>query len=262
MPPSSAMPHTRLVPYQIRFPKLNLDLDQHEEFCEVKLDGTWERLRFHDYDKIYALPGFYEALFYRKLKCCSPSRVVGLLDDVMSDFPQDPTDLRVLDVGAGNGMVGQELWGVGVEHIVGIDIINEARHAATRDRPDTYNDYFVSDLCDLPPKTEQKLRDHQFNCLTTIAALGFGDIPTEAFTTAFNLIRRDGWIAFNIKEDFLDDADDTGFCVLIRRMIQEKVIQMQAYRRYCHRLSADGEPLHYIAMVASKQHDIPKDFLD
>ena len=113
MSPSSQMPHTRLVPYQIRFPKPDLDLDQDEEFCEVKIDGTWERIRFHDYDKIYSLPGLYEALFYRKLKCCSPSRVVGLLDDVMSDFPQDPTDLRVLDVGAGNGMVGQELWGRG-----------------------------------------------------------------------------------------------------------------------------------------------------
>jgi hypothetical protein len=45
-------------------------------------------------------------------------------------------------------------------------------------------------------------------------------------------------------------------------MIREKIIQPQAYRRYCHRLSIDGEELHYIAMIAAKQHDIPEDLLD
>ena len=50
--------------------------------------------------------------------------------------------------------------------------------------------------------------------------------------------------------------------MLIRRMIREKVMQVQAYRRYCHRLSVDGEHLHYVAMIAAKQRDIPAGLLD
>ena len=40
--------------------------------------------------------------------------------------------LRVLDVGAGNGMVGEELDRMGAKHIVGVDIIPEAAEAAQR----------------------------------------------------------------------------------------------------------------------------------
>ena len=58
--------------------------------------------------------------------------------------------LRVLDVGAGNGMVGEELDRMGARHIVGVDIIPEAKEAAERDRPGVYDDYFVVDLTDVP----------------------------------------------------------------------------------------------------------------
>ena len=259
--PLSSHSYTRLVPYHIRFPSQAQRLDQDEEFCDVKIDDRWERFRFHDYDRIYRQPGLYESLFYRKLKCCSPSRVVGLLDEVMSDYPQDPADLCALDVGAGNGMVGQELWGIGARRVVGVDIIPEAKDAAMRDRPGVYSDYLVADLCDLPAEDAQRLEAQRFNCLTTVAALGFGDIPARAFATAYNLVSRHGWIAFNIKEDFLDDADDSGFSAMIRRMNRENIMQIQAYRRYCHRLSIDGERLHYVAMIAIKQRNIPEGFM-
>ena len=62
-------------------------------------------VRFHDYDEVYKIPGFYEGLFYESLQCCSPSRVAQLLDDVLEDFEDNPEELRVLDVGAGNGIV-------------------------------------------------------------------------------------------------------------------------------------------------------------
>ncbi len=254
--------HTRLIPYQIRFSDQKHILDQNEEWCEVKIDGEWQRIRFHDYNRIYQHPGLYEALFYHRLKCCSPSRVVGLLDDVMSDFPQSASDLRVLDVGAGNGMVGHELRGSGVRHVTGVDIIPEAREAAFRDRPHTYRDYFIEDLCNLPIHVYQQLRDARFNCLTIVAALGFDDIPTDAFTAAYNLISSNGWLAFNIKEDFLHHSDDTGFCSLINKLHRDRFIQIEAYRRYRHRLSDQGRQLFYVAMIATKTRDIPADYLN
>ena len=33
--------------------------------------------------------------------------------------------------------------------------------------------------------------------MVTVTALGFGDIPTRAFIEAFNIIKNEGWVAFN-----------------------------------------------------------------
>ena len=44
--------------------------------------------------------------------------------------------------------------------------------------------------------------------MTSVAALGFGDVPPEVFTAAFDLVEDGGWVAFTIKEDFLDGGDD------------------------------------------------------
>ena len=243
--------------HEIRFPDTSQILDQDEEWCEVRQGGRWRRFRFHDYDQLYRVPGLYEAIFYRRLKCCSPSRVVGLLDDVLSDEDVSAEELTGLDIGAGNGMVGQELRGLGLNSVIGLDIIPEAAEATERDRPDVYEDYLVADLTDLDETEEERLRQSEPNCLTSVAALGYGDIPPEAFITALDLLDTPGWLAFNIKEDFIRERDTTGFCRLVRQLARDEVIQMQAYRRYRHRYTIDGRSLHYVAMVATKRRDVP-----
>jgi predicted TPR repeat methyltransferase len=167
----------------------------------------------------------------------------------------------VLDLGAGNGMVGEELHARGARTLVGADIIGEAREATLRDRPEIYKDYVVADFTDLDERIEERLRKYNFNCVTSVAALGFGDIPPKAFLKAADLCDTPGWLAFNIKEGFLAERDSSGFCKLIRQLAREEVIQIQAYYRYRHRLSATGEPLHYVAMVARKLRDVPDELM-
>ena len=247
---------------EVQFPDDGSGLDQDEEWCEARIGGLWQRVRFHDYRRIYRIPGLYENLFYDRLQCCSPQRVVHLLEDVLDDYPEEPEDLRVLDVGAGNGMVGEQLREIDVDSVVGVDIIDEARQATRRDRPEVYDDYHVADLTDLPEQQEHHLREAELNCLTTVAALGFGDVPARAFTRALDLIETPGWLAFNIKEEFIRDDDDTGFCRLIRRLNQDGIIRTEVYWRYCHRLTITGEPLYYAAMVARKLRDVTDEYLD
>ncbi len=246
----------------IRLPDLDETPRQDAEWCEVCVDGQVQRIRFHNYGDIYKIPGLYEALFYETLKCSSPSRVVGLLAEVLGDFDEEPTSLRVLDVGAGNGMVGDELHRVGAERIVGVDIIPEAEEATERDRPGVYADYHTVDLTDLPEDVEKILRNHKLNCMTTVAALGFGDIPARAFLTSLDLIDTPGWVSFNIKEAFMKETDTTGFCRLIQDLARDEILQVQATRRYCHRHSVSGEPLHYVAVVARKLAEVPDELLD
>jgi len=246
----------------IRLPDAVHGLDQDEEWCEILVKGEKHRIRFHEYASVFRIPGLYEELFYEHLECCSPSYIANLLDSVVREYGERFDELRVLDVGAGNGMVGDELQDLGVPSIVGIDIIPAAKEAATRDRPDVYDDYRIADLTDLPEDEEGKLRRNDANCLTTVAALGFGDIPPRAFAKALDLIATPGWLAFNLKEDFLCEQDSTGFSRLIRELNRDGYIQTFCYRRYQHRVSITGEPLFYVAVIARKLKDLDNDLLE
>lgn len=245
--------------YTIRFPEVN-EIEQGEEFFFLTKNGQTEKIRFHDYDKIYETPGLYEHLFYDRYGCNSPEVVCSLLHDHMGKMDDAP-DLRVLDVGAGNGMVGEQLVERGADTVVGIDIIEEAASALDRDRPGLYKDYHVADLTQLPNDVHQSLERQDFNCLTVVAALGFGDIPPMAFAQGYNLVSSPGWVAFNIKEDFVCEEDSTGFCKLIGRMDEENILEIQARHRYRHRFCQDGTPLYYYALVGQKNQDIPMELL-
>src|SRR5690606_1735967 len=130
-----------------------------------------------------------------------------------------------------------------VARLVGADIISEARDAAYRDRPDVYDDYYVADFTNLSQKDMDLAQEWSFNCLTSVAALGFGDIPPKAFFTALQLIRPNGWVAFNIKETFLDRSDQSGFSRFIRELIFSEYLEVYHLERYRHRLSMEGTPL-------------------
>jgi SAM-dependent methyltransferase len=246
----------------IHIPDTGDGIDQDEEWCEIVHQGERRRIRFHDYADVFRIPGLYEELFYQNLECCSPSYLSNLLDSVVAEYGGRPGELRILDVGAGNGMVGDELQDLGVESIVGIDIIPEAREATRRDRPDVYDDYRVADLTDLPEPEEERLRRANANCLTTVAALGFGDIPPLAFAKALDLISTPGWLAFNLKESFLREQDTSGFSRLVRRLNCEGTIQTLCYRRYQHRISIAGDPLYYVAVVARKLRDVDGELME
>ncbi len=111
------------------------ELDQDEEWCRVGIDGEERKICFHDYHEIFDVPGLYERIFHEHLECRSPAEVVGLLGRQLEADGVDPQELSVLDVGAGNGIVGEELRALGVSGLVGVDILREAAAATARDRP-------------------------------------------------------------------------------------------------------------------------------
>ena len=146
--------------------------------------------------------------------------------------------------------------GMGVESVVGVDIIDAAADATERDRPGIYEDYVVTDMANLSDRQRSLMETFEFNCLTCVAALGFGDIPVGAFVEAFNLIADGGSIAFNIKEDFLNGKDTSGFSRLIQTMTDLDVLSIRSRKRYRHRFSTSGDPLFYAAMVGIKRRGI------
>ena len=228
--------------------------DQDEEFCEVVLDGEVRRIRFHDYDEIFEVPGLYEQLFYDELQCTLTRRRHRSARTLEIGVPLE--GLRVLDLGAGNGMVGERLAKLGVGPSSSASTSSrEAATATDRDRPGVYDDYVVGDMTHLPQDEHRRLEDRNFTCLTSVAALGFGDVPPEAFTAAYDLVQDEGFVAFCIKEDFLREAESeaSGFSRLMRDLIERGELEVIGEQRYDHRNSAIGDPLSYVAMVARKQ---------
>ncbi len=246
---------------RIALPPADLSLTQDEEWCVVRLNGEWHEIRLHDYDELFSIPGLYEHLIYDILKCDSPARIRKLFEAELVASGTQPAKLRALDLGAGNGMVGEELADMGVEFIVGTDIIEAAAEATQRDRPSVYTDYHVLDMTRLNQSDQRELAGYGFNCLTCVAALGFGDIPTEAFANAFNLIEPGGWIAFNIKSSFLDQDDTSGFAHLIQSVIANKTLEVHKTQHYQHRVGTSRQPIQYAAIVGNKRCDIKAELL-
>lgn len=249
--------------HKIQFPPTDIsDLDQSQVFFYLLQDGEKRRIGLHDYDVIYGIPGLYEQIVYERLRCQSPEKVVDNLKTATLQAQENFTELRVLDFGAGNGKVGDALKKYGVSRLVGADNIEAARVATERDRPGLYDAYYVKDFCNLDEGDREELGSWSFNCLTIVAALGFGDIPPSAFIEAMRLIQDDGWVAINIKETFFDNRDKTGFSKMIRELIFSEYLDLYDLERYRHRLSFEGEPLYYFSLIAKKCGDVPVDFLE
>lgn len=243
--------------YNLRLPPTEPHVLNQDEAYFILQEGQDEiTIRFHEYGEIYKRKGLYEQLYYDRLKCASPVKVCELLSNVLKENHVETSELRMLDVGAGNGMVGEILAKQGVARVVGIDILPEARAACERDRPGVYDAYYVDDLTALDPSRLEELRNWHLDCMTTVAALGFSDIPPLAFAVAYNLIQQGGWIAFNIKETFLNAADSSGFSQLVKDMLLSDILEVHHLERYRHRISIDGRPLFYYAIVGKKERDV------
>lgn len=287
----------------IRFPQRGLKgVAQDDEWCELIEGEHTTRIRFHDYAQVFGIPGLYNQLFGgpdSETRCVSPQVMAGLLREQLPLVLHNDDDregvgrrdeggssrssrpkLRVLDLGAGNGMMGEEICSLAREYgggtllaggstrIVGLDILPEAKDAAERDRPGVYDAYVVADITEYvkaPPgdPTEAMLFSQGFNVLTSVSSLAFGDGSVRAFKAAVSLVEEGGLLVFNLKEDFFGPVDSVngadgvatggnGFSDLIHDAVNKGYLSVVARRRYCHRYSVTGEPLYYVAVVAVK----------
>jgi predicted TPR repeat methyltransferase len=238
--------------FKIRYPEKECTLDQDEEWVTIVAQDSTEKIKLHDYEKFYEIPGLYEKVIYDKLKCDSHRVICELLNTEIEKAVFNKNKLRVLDFGAGNGVVGECLDKVvGCQILVGFDIIQQARDAVERDRPKLYDQYYVMDISQMDECKQKILNEWNFNALVTVGALGYGDIPPQAFINAFNTIEDRGWIAFNIKDRFLNGDDDTGYKDTLKAMMGDCLEVLQK-KRYCHRLSLSGESLYYYAIIGRK----------
>src|SRR5262249_16207370 len=107
-------------------------------YCLVEDAGTVRQVRFRGDARLWEWPGVFEHLVRNLLRGNAPGALCHLLDRQLRAAGVPPTDLRVIDLGAGNGWMGEELSAIGCTEIVGVDGAAAAAAAAERDHPDVY----------------------------------------------------------------------------------------------------------------------------
>jgi len=146
--------------HRIQFPKTESNhLDQDQSYLHLTESGKQRNIRFHDYDEIYKIPGSYEQLFYDRLKCSSPVKVTAILESAVRQSDDKFSELRVLDLSAGNDLMGEELKKHGVSRLIGVDIISEAYDATIRYRSGIYDAYHVENFTSLDADTKYDVPD-------------------------------------------------------------------------------------------------------
>ncbi len=226
--------------------------DQTEEALVVRhADGTTDRFRLHEYERVYAIPGLYEEVVQRRLESASASILAERLVGCAADAGVAAADLAVFDLGAGNGVSGDALRARGVSRLVASDGIAAARDAARRDRPGLYAEYLVGDTDDLS-EVGGLIAEHGLNALVCAGALGLGHITADSFHRLWTAFPPGSWFSVSLHEDLAapggSDFGDylTGFEA---RADGGTILVREPFR---HRLTMAGEPITYVAIVARK----------
>jgi hypothetical protein len=218
---------------------------QDEEALTVTWeDGRTERMRLHEYERVYAIPGLYEEVVQRRLACLSPTVLADALVGAGAAAPSTP---RVFDLGAGNGVMGAELRSRGVELLVGSDNIAAARDAAQRDRPGLYAEYLVGEIDALDPVA--LVQRHGLDALVCAGALGLGHITADAFGTLWAAFPPGAVFAASVHEDLARQGGSDFGDWLADPPAGTEVVGRE---RFCHRLTMAGDGLYYRAVVARK----------
>lgn len=234
-------------PFTIRIPEDVGGCDQTDEWFLLEMQGSTRRLRIQDYPAVYRVPGLYETVVYDTLKCSSHKRFADLLRCALTERGQSGRNLSILELGAGNGVVGEKLKSLGIGKLTGLDLLAEAREAALRDRPGVYDRYIVADLVKDDP-----LAGENFDGLVVVSALGDGGIPPSAFLRAAARIPTGGLIGLTFKSEFLDSDNAHEFGVLLRALLNDGSLELEALQRYRHRYSIAGKSISYTALIAKK----------
>ena len=222
-----------------------------EEFVLHHPDGSDERIALHDYARVYAVPGLYEEVVQHRLQCASPATVAGALVEAAEAEGRTADGLRAFDLGAGNGVVGEELRARGVTVVAGADGVAEARDAAHRDRPGLYAHYLVGERLDVD-EVSALVRDEGLTALVAAGAVGEGHVPVDALAQLWDAFPPGSFLALTLAGGGGgQDATD------VEQMIagttgSEHASRTVVRRRFRHRVSMAGDELYYLVLVAVK----------
>ncbi|MHC1558498.1 class I SAM-dependent methyltransferase [Actinomycetospora sp. C-140] len=221
-----------------------------EEFLLRHPDGETERITLHDYARVYSVPGLYEDVVQRRLECASPATVAEALVEAAGE--RGVEGMRAFDLGAGNGVVGEELRDRGVTVVAGADGVPEAREAAHRDRPGLYAHYLVGERLDVEEVT-RLVRDEGLTALVAAGAVGQGHVPVDALAQLWEAFPPGSYLALTLAAGDEDHDVTDVEAMLAATAGSAHPSRTVVRRRFRHRVSMAGTELFYLVLVAVKE---------
>ena len=155
----------------------------------------------------------YDKTMLDGLGYLSPRLVSELLASGITD-----RTVRVLDVGAGTGLAGQELSGLGFNNIDGIDYSAEMLSVAAQ--RDVYRNLIEGDLSkplDIP--------DQAYDAAVCAGTFTHGHVGPSCLEELFRIVRRGGLFAFSINTGVWTDA---GFERELDRLEKDRSVRLIA----------------------------------
>jgi predicted TPR repeat methyltransferase len=222
--------------------------DEEEVVVRFADDGHEERVRVQDYKRVYAVAGLYEAIVQDRLRCQSPDRVASMLARAARELGRAPRSVRVLDLGAGNGVSGHALAAHGLQPVLAIDTEPAARAAAIRDRPGLYEAYLMADVLALTPAEVRTIRALAPDALACVGAIGLDHVPPAALPAALELLADDSLLAYTLSEANRT-VDGAEISARLGEIAERWRIDELARDRYRHRLTVTGDPIWWEAVV-------------
>jgi hypothetical protein len=224
---------------------------QGEERFVLTRDGESREVVLHDYATVYSVPGLYEEVVQHRLQCASPATVADALVEAGATLGLAPADLRAFDLGAGNGVVGEEMTARGVTVVVGADGIGEARDAAHRDRPGMYAHYLVGERLE-SAEVAALVRDERLTALVAAGAVGEGHVPVDALAELWSTFPSGSVIALTLKDGGPETGDhDVSDVEALLAGLDDTTVVVR--RRFRHRFSMAGAELYYLVLAAVKR---------
>lgn len=240
--------------FQVRLPEHTGGTVEDKEHFFLTRNGQEQKILLHDYTIMYQNPGLYEYLCYQHLSYQSPRVLASLLIEQLTQAQEKIAEVQLLDLAAGSGLTARELSAQGIKNITGIDIYPEAGEAAQRESPDLFEKYYVEDLADVKEETALALRKKEFNCLVCCSALPA--LPASAFVTAFNIIRPNAWVAFNVLKEIWEDSSADGFFARHPWAVDHDVFELREQMYSLRRYTTHGRPLEEIIVVGTKKGNV------
>jgi trans-aconitate methyltransferase len=238
------------VEYSVELESIEGRSQAEEALTVTYADGRSDHMRLHEYERVYPIPGLYEEVVQRQLECESPAKIGEVLLRAVDEGGAGRANLRVFDLGAGNGVVAEELSRHGVGVFVGLDNIPEAHDAAERDRPGLYAEYLVGDLAE-HPRVPRVVDEHGLNTLVAVGALGLGHITAASFDAAWRRFPAGSWLAVTVPEQLVDPGT-SDFGDYLEAETSAARLSVLSRERYRHRLLMDGSAVYYVAIVGRK----------
>lgn len=224
---------------------------QGEERFVLHRDGGTREVVLHDYATVYSVPGLYEEVVQRRLECASPATVADAVVEAGTSLGTAPGDLRAFDLGAGNGVVGEEMTARGVTVVVGADGIPEARDAAHRDRPGMYAHYLVGERLD-GAEVARLVREERLTALVAAGAVGEGHVPVDALGELWSAFPPGSVLALTLKDGGPETGDhDVADVESMLAGFDDTTVVVR--RRFRHRFSMAGAELYYLVLAAVKR---------